>query len=54
MTYYINGIQVHENTYTQYLNKEFKRVKANCKSFNEAMYQVHSKIVLNDILFEVR
>ena len=25
--YFINGFEVHENTYKQYLDKEFKRVK---------------------------
>lgn len=55
MTYYINGIQVHENTYNQYLEKEFKRLKANCRYADWTPYEVYkNKILLNDILFEVR
>lgn len=52
--YFINGFEVHENVYKHYLEKEFKRVKIACKWLDEALYKHHSKIILNDILFEER
>lgn len=52
--YFINGFEVHENVYKQYLEKEFKRVKIACKGLDEAIYKCHNKLILNDILFEER
>ena len=51
--YFINEIEVSEKTYFQYLNKEFKRVKCNCKDFDCTHYKVHNKIILKDIKFEI-
>lgn len=52
--FYINDIQVSERTYKHYLEKEFKRLKANCKDFDGTVYKVHYDLmVLNDIEFKV-
>jgi len=53
-TYFINGIQVHENDFKLYRNKEFKRLKVNCKNFSCLKYLVHDNIIMNDIKFEVK
>ena len=52
--HYINDIQVSKDTYTKYLDKEFKRVKKNCPCFSSLSYKLHDKIILNDIKFEER
>jgi hypothetical protein len=52
--YFINDFEVSENTYKQYLDKEFKRVETNCKRLDRAIYTCHSKIILNNIKFEER
>jgi len=51
--YYINDIEVHEKTYEQYLEKEFKRLKLACRQFDSHTYHCHSKIILNGIKFDV-
>lgn len=52
--FYINDIQVSKRTYKQYLEKEFKRLKVNCKDFDETVYKVnYDLMILNDIEFKV-
>lgn len=54
--YYINGIEVHSNTYQQYMKKEWSRVKINCPTIDAKLYSNlynhYGRIVLNDITFE--
>jgi hypothetical protein len=49
--YFINGFEVSKDTFKQYLDKEFKRIKCNCKDFDESLYKVHENIILNGIEF---
>lgn len=54
--YFINGVEVHVNTYNQYMKKEWQRAKINCPKLNAELYSNlynhYGRIVLNDITFE--
>ena len=52
--YFINDFEVSKNTYEQYLEKEFKRLKVNCKDFDDTKYKLHDNIILNCISFQVK